>query len=203
VQASERNAVMWGVFPGQEFVQSTIIEQESYLTWKVRIVSPLCPSGVLIDIVAGRGVLDLDKLGVSFRAGLRGARAAEGNQRYTLAGQRHTPRLQRPRCVMEVFIRSHWPGRLESDIITAIRHSQEYLHVVPWILLPCTGSYVGWTCEGRVRVELHTIERLYIHRAHLTGECPVFALVLLTRTSPAPTSSQGSRHQHMICATVP
>jgi methylenetetrahydrofolate reductase (NADPH) len=35
VQASERNAVMWGVFPGQEFVQSTIIEQESYLTWKI------------------------------------------------------------------------------------------------------------------------------------------------------------------------
>jgi methylenetetrahydrofolate reductase (NADPH) len=38
VQAAERNAVTWGVFPGQEIVQSTIIEQESFLTWKVRIV---------------------------------------------------------------------------------------------------------------------------------------------------------------------
>ncbi|KAF8261074.1 methylenetetrahydrofolate reduct [Lactarius quietus] len=34
VQATERNAVTWGVFPGQEIVQSTIIEQESFLTWK-------------------------------------------------------------------------------------------------------------------------------------------------------------------------
>jgi methylenetetrahydrofolate reductase (NADPH) len=34
VQASERNAVTWGVFPGQEIVQSTIIEEESFLTWK-------------------------------------------------------------------------------------------------------------------------------------------------------------------------
>ncbi|KAF8844828.1 MTHFR-domain-containing protein [Paxillus ammoniavirescens] len=29
-----RNAVTWGVFPGQEIVQTTIIEQESFLTWK-------------------------------------------------------------------------------------------------------------------------------------------------------------------------
>ncbi|KAI0263359.1 methylenetetrahydrofolate reduct [Gloeopeniophorella convolvens] len=34
VQAGERNAVTWGVFPGQEIVQSTIIELESFLTWK-------------------------------------------------------------------------------------------------------------------------------------------------------------------------
>jgi len=34
VQATERNAVTWGVFPGQEIVQSTIIEQDSFLTWK-------------------------------------------------------------------------------------------------------------------------------------------------------------------------
>ncbi|KAF4576332.1 hypothetical protein EYR36_001068 [Pleurotus pulmonarius] len=29
-----RNAVTWGVFPGQEIVQSTIIEQASFLNWK-------------------------------------------------------------------------------------------------------------------------------------------------------------------------
>ncbi|KAI0064533.1 methylenetetrahydrofolate reduct [Artomyces pyxidatus] len=34
VLEGERNAVTWGVFPGQEIVQSTIIEQESFLTWK-------------------------------------------------------------------------------------------------------------------------------------------------------------------------
>jgi methylenetetrahydrofolate reductase (NADPH) len=30
-----KNAVTWGVFPGQEIVQTTIIERESFLTWKV------------------------------------------------------------------------------------------------------------------------------------------------------------------------
>ena len=30
-----RNAVTWGVFPGQEIVQTTIIEPESFLSWKV------------------------------------------------------------------------------------------------------------------------------------------------------------------------
>lgn len=32
-----RNAVTWGVFPGQEIAQSTIIERESFLSWKVRL----------------------------------------------------------------------------------------------------------------------------------------------------------------------
>jgi len=31
----EMNAVTWGVFPGQEIVQTTIIERESFLAWKV------------------------------------------------------------------------------------------------------------------------------------------------------------------------
>ncbi|KAI0306304.1 methylenetetrahydrofolate reduct [Multifurca ochricompacta] len=39
VQESERNAVTWGVFPGQEIIQSTIIEQESFLTWKDEVFS--------------------------------------------------------------------------------------------------------------------------------------------------------------------
>ncbi|XP_006457951.1 hypothetical protein AGABI2DRAFT_216007 [Agaricus bisporus var. bisporus H97] len=29
-----RNAITWGVFPGQEIIQTTIIEQESFLSWK-------------------------------------------------------------------------------------------------------------------------------------------------------------------------
>lgn len=37
MQDAERNAVTWGVFPGQEIIQSTIIEEESFLTWKVRV----------------------------------------------------------------------------------------------------------------------------------------------------------------------
>ncbi|TFY82555.1 hypothetical protein EWM64_g1450 [Hericium alpestre] len=34
VQDGKRNAVTWGVFPGQEVIQSTIIEQDSFLAWK-------------------------------------------------------------------------------------------------------------------------------------------------------------------------
>lgn len=34
-----RNAVTWGVFPGQEIAQTTIIEPESFLSWKVRILN--------------------------------------------------------------------------------------------------------------------------------------------------------------------
>ena len=37
MQETERNAVTWGVYPGQEIIQSTIIEEESFLTWKVRV----------------------------------------------------------------------------------------------------------------------------------------------------------------------
>jgi methylenetetrahydrofolate reductase (NADPH) len=33
------NAVTWAVFPGQEIVQSTIIEEISFLAWKVRAAS--------------------------------------------------------------------------------------------------------------------------------------------------------------------
>ena len=35
-----RNAVTWGVFPGREIVQTTIIERESFLAWKVCVSSP-------------------------------------------------------------------------------------------------------------------------------------------------------------------
>ncbi|KIM55040.1 hypothetical protein SCLCIDRAFT_135459 [Scleroderma citrinum Foug A] len=34
VPEDARNAVTWGVFPGKEIVQTTIIERESFLTWK-------------------------------------------------------------------------------------------------------------------------------------------------------------------------
>jgi len=39
VRDTERNAVTWGVFPGQEIVQPTIIEQGSFLMWKVRAIA--------------------------------------------------------------------------------------------------------------------------------------------------------------------
>jgi methylenetetrahydrofolate reductase (NADPH) len=39
MQPADVNAVTWAIFPGQEVVQSTIIEEVSFLSWKVRITS--------------------------------------------------------------------------------------------------------------------------------------------------------------------
>jgi methylenetetrahydrofolate reductase (NADPH) len=33
------NALTWGVFPGQEIVQPTIVDTASFLAWKVGLVS--------------------------------------------------------------------------------------------------------------------------------------------------------------------
>ena len=34
------NAVTWGVFPGKEIVQPTIVEAVSFMAWKVRVSMP-------------------------------------------------------------------------------------------------------------------------------------------------------------------
>lgn len=38
------NAVTWGVFPGKEVVQPTVVDPHSFLVWKV-----MCPHGILRD----------------------------------------------------------------------------------------------------------------------------------------------------------
>ena len=47
VPENGRNAVTWGVFPGQEVVQTTIIERESFLSWKVSLVVLLTSQDVV------------------------------------------------------------------------------------------------------------------------------------------------------------
>ncbi len=37
VSDNGRNAVTWGIFPAKEIIQTTIIEGESFLSWKVRL----------------------------------------------------------------------------------------------------------------------------------------------------------------------
>jgi methylenetetrahydrofolate reductase (NADPH) len=46
VPENGRNAVTWGVFPGQEVVQTTIIERESFLSWKVSLFALASPNVV-------------------------------------------------------------------------------------------------------------------------------------------------------------
>lgn len=53
----------WGVFPGQEITQSTIIETESFLSWKVDTFVPWMALPIL-TCVAGRGLLHVEGLGV-------------------------------------------------------------------------------------------------------------------------------------------
>ena len=47
------NAVTWGVFPGSEIVQPTVVDQESFLVWKV-CASPTCFSGPLDHCVCAK-----------------------------------------------------------------------------------------------------------------------------------------------------
>jgi methylenetetrahydrofolate reductase (NADPH) len=42
--SDEPNAVTWGVFPGKEVVQSTIVERISFMAWKVG--TPRCERAV-------------------------------------------------------------------------------------------------------------------------------------------------------------
>lgn len=45
-ESAAANAVTWGVFPGKEVVQPTVVDQQSFLVWKVccRLTLP-SPSG--------------------------------------------------------------------------------------------------------------------------------------------------------------
>lgn len=61
VADDDRNAVTWGVFPGQEIIQTTIIERESFLSWKV--CAYYCTYDLLLTFL-GRGVLDLVGMGL-------------------------------------------------------------------------------------------------------------------------------------------
>ena len=49
------NAVTWGVFPGKEIVQPTIVEAISFMAWKVRLTQTLL-GAVAQPSCAGRGL---------------------------------------------------------------------------------------------------------------------------------------------------
>ena len=51
---SDVNAVTWGVFPGKEVVQPTVVDPHSFSVWKV---STLCPA--VFDMLAGQHLLTL------------------------------------------------------------------------------------------------------------------------------------------------
>jgi hypothetical protein len=68
-----RNAVTWGVFPGQEIVQTTIIERESFLAWKVLLCTESLSDVTRAHVLPGCGILTLGGLGFSLSASIAGA----------------------------------------------------------------------------------------------------------------------------------
>ena len=68
-----RNAVTWGVFPGQEIVQTTIIERESFLAWKVLPWTDSLFNVTGTHTLLGCGILTLGGLGVGLSAPVAGA----------------------------------------------------------------------------------------------------------------------------------
>lgn len=93
------NAVTWAVFPGQEIVQSTIIEEESFKAWRVRLFFPSQAGDssliyVLPILSTGRGLCHLGRVGAPLCQGLAHARAPPAHRRRAVARHRRTPRLQ-------------------------------------------------------------------------------------------------------------
>lgn len=43
----EPNAVTWGVFPGKEIVQPTVVDPISFLSWKVRFLFEIFSLAIL------------------------------------------------------------------------------------------------------------------------------------------------------------
>jgi len=82
-----RNAVTWGVFPGKEIVQTTIIERESFLSWKVdNALVELCAS-ILIVFRLGRSILHLDRMGIVLPAWFEGEKPLGRCKGQALAGK--------------------------------------------------------------------------------------------------------------------
>ena len=66
------NAVTWGVFPGKEIVQPTIVEAVSFMAWKVGFLVLLCRGRVLKHtLLTGRGVRAREAVGKTLRAGFQ------------------------------------------------------------------------------------------------------------------------------------
>lgn len=100
-----RNAVTWGVFPGREIVQTTIIERESFLAWKV----PLYPKP-LFDVkrahtLPGCSILTLGGLGFGISASIAGARITRRGSEGEVVGQYTPSRLYPHRFSVGVSIR--------------------------------------------------------------------------------------------------
>ena len=68
-----RNAVTWGVFPGQEIVQTTIIERESFLAWKVLLCTEPLFDLTRAHTLPGCGILTMGGVGFSLSAPVTGA----------------------------------------------------------------------------------------------------------------------------------
>lgn len=82
-----RNAVTWGVFPGKEIVQTTIIERESFLSWKVDNILVELRTLILTVYRPGRGILHLDRMGIVLPAWFEGEKPLRRCEGQALVGE--------------------------------------------------------------------------------------------------------------------
>lgn len=100
------NAVTWGVFPGREIVQPTVVDAAAFGIWKVgeigsdrlsvsdlkqpnptRTHHTCCPTTATIPPPTGRGLRAVaDAVGHRLRGGLRRAQGHPGHPRHLLLG---------------------------------------------------------------------------------------------------------------------
>ena len=85
------NAVTWGVFPGKEIIQPTIVEAISFMAWKVNffgLMSELIP--ILTAIRTGRSVRTRCQVGQRVRSWFDVTAAHHGHHEQLLSRQRRS-----------------------------------------------------------------------------------------------------------------
>lgn len=90
------NAVTWGVFPGKEIIQPTIVEAVSFMAWKVRpqYLSIGCSNNSLL--LTGRSIRARQPVGTLLRTRDSLADTNQGSHGHIFPGQRRPQRLQGP-----------------------------------------------------------------------------------------------------------
>lgn len=111
------NAVTWGVFPGKEIIQPTIVEAVSFMAWKVskRFCSQLSPCS---NFVSGWSFRIGPTMGLHLWRWIYFSKVHFGPYEHLLPGQRRSQWFPRPRSHLPTILPSWWrlPSFLEHHL---------------------------------------------------------------------------------------
>lgn len=99
-----KNAVTWGVFPGKEIVQTTIIERESFLAWKV-FAPKLRDDATRANVFPGCGVFTMGGLAISLHSSVARARITRECSKGEVVGQYRPSGLYSNGLALGFFVR--------------------------------------------------------------------------------------------------